>query len=89
MNMVFSRPIWSDTQPKNGRVSPLRMRSSESAKVSAGMVRNRMVTGDFATPKSAAITESWAVAINPPAPTSTKIRYIIQNTGSRATSPGE
>jgi hypothetical protein len=34
------------------------------------------------------MTESWAVATSPPAPTSTNIRYITQNTGSRATSLG-
>ena len=87
-NIVFSRPIWSDTQPKNGRVTPLSTRSIESAKVSAGMVMNSSVTGCLATPKSVAITESWAVAISPPAPTSTNIRYITQNTGCRATSTG-
>ena len=27
MNIVFSRPIWSDTQPKNGRQMPLSTRS--------------------------------------------------------------
>ena len=32
MNMVFSRPMLSDTQPI-GRVMPFRMRSIESAKV--------------------------------------------------------
>ncbi len=88
MNMVFSRPIWSDTQPKNGRVSPFNTRSIASAKVNAGIVRNSSVTGVFATPKSVAMTESCAVAINPPAPTRTNSRYISQNTGSRATSPG-
>src|SRR5262245_16764976 len=38
MNIVFSRPKKSNTQPKNGRVSSLSTRSIESAKVSAGNV---------------------------------------------------
>ena len=38
MNMVFSRPILSDTQPKNGRVKPFRTRSIVAAKVTAVMV---------------------------------------------------
>ncbi len=38
MNIVFSRPIWSDTQPKNGRHMPLSTRSIVNAKVSAGSV---------------------------------------------------
>ena len=35
----------SDTQPKNGRVTPFRMRSIESAKVSAGKVMPTRLTG--------------------------------------------
>jgi len=35
MNIVLSRPMLSDTQPKNGRQKPLSTRSIESAKVSA------------------------------------------------------
>ena len=35
-NMVFSRPRWSDTQPKNGRVNPFSTRSMVAAKVNAG-----------------------------------------------------
>ena len=45
MNIVFSRPIWSETQPKNGRVSPFNMRSIVAAKVSAGIVIHSTVTG--------------------------------------------
>ena len=76
MNMVFSRPILSDTQPKNGRVRPFNTRSIESAKVSAGKVRPRMLTGTSATLKSLAIGASCAVAIRPPAQTSTNMMYI-------------
>src|SRR5262249_100500 len=52
MNIVFSRPIWSDTQPKNGRVSPFKTRSIDSAKVSAGTVNPRRDTGTLAISKS-------------------------------------
>jgi hypothetical protein len=48
MNIVFSRPILSDTQPKNGRQSPLSTRSMVSAKVSAGSVKPTSDTGMFA-----------------------------------------
>ena len=88
MNMVFSRPIWSDTQPKNGRVMPFSTRSIDSAKVSAGRVMPIRVTGTPATLKSLAIGASCAVAIRPPAPTSTNIRYITQKIGVFSISPG-
>ena len=81
MNIVFSRPIWSDTQPKNGRVRPFSTRSIDSAKVSAGRVMPSRLTGTSATLKSLAIGASCAVAIRPPAPTSTNIRYITQKIG--------
>ncbi len=35
--IVDSRPIWSDTQPKNGRVSPFVTRDKVSDKGSAAM----------------------------------------------------
>ena len=37
MNIVISRPMRSDTQPKNGRVSPLVKRDSVSDSGSAAM----------------------------------------------------
>ena len=45
MNMVFSRPRKSETQPKNGRVSPLKTRSIVNANVNAGRVMPIDVTG--------------------------------------------
>ena len=45
MNMVFSRPIKSETQPKKGRVNPLRTRSIVNANVNAGSVMPINVTG--------------------------------------------
>ena len=46
--MVFSRPMWSDTQPKNGRVTPFSTRSIVAAKVSAGSVMPMRLTGTSA-----------------------------------------
>src|SRR5437773_353572 len=54
-NIVFSRPSRSETQPKNGRLTPLRIRSRDSAKVSAGSVSPMRRTGESAMPKSFAI----------------------------------
>ena len=81
MNIVFSRPIWSDTQPKNGRQTPLSTRSMVSANVSAGSVSPISDTGRVSILKSLAIGPSWATAIRPPAPTMTNMAYITQNTG--------
>lgn len=88
MNIVFSRPILSEIQPKNGRVRPLRMRSKVAAKVTAVMVIAISVTGVSAIFQSAAIGFRLAVTINPPAPTITNMKYISQNTGWRSTSVG-
>ena len=88
MNIVFSRPMLSDTQPKNGRVTPFSMRSIESAKVSAGRVMPIRLTGTLATLKSLAIGASCAVAISPPAPTSTNMTYITQKIGDASISHG-
>ena len=46
MNIVFSRPMWSDTQPKNGRQMPLSTRSIDNANVRAGSVNPRIETGN-------------------------------------------
>ena len=43
MNIVFSRPMWSDTQPQNGRVKPLRTRSTSMASTTAD-IPNAIVT---------------------------------------------
>src|SRR5271166_5043031 len=89
MNMVGSRPMLSETQPKNGRVNPFSARSSESAKVRAGRVTPMRLTGTSATPKSLAIGPSWAVAIRPPAAIMTNIAHISQNAGVFAICSGE
>ena len=47
---MFSRPIWSETQPKNGRVRPLVTRDSVSDSGSAAMPS----TSTWATPNSLA-----------------------------------
>ncbi len=88
ISIVFSRPILSDTQPKNGRVTPFRMRSIDSAKVNAGRVMPMRLTGTASILKSWAIGASCAVAISPPAPTSTNIAYMTQKIGERIISNG-
>ena len=81
MNIVFSRPSLSDTQPKNGLAAPLNTRSIDSAKVSAGNVRPTRVTSTLATLKSSAICARFAVASSPPTPMRTNMTYMIQNVG--------
>ena len=88
MNMVASRPMWSDTQPHKGRVRPLVTRSIVSAKVSAGNVMPSRLTGTPATSKSSAIGASWAVKVRPPALTRTNMTYSSQKSGERRTSFG-
>ena len=88
MNIVCSRPMWSDTQPKNGRDNPLSTRPIDNAKLSAGMVRPSINTGTSAIAKSAATGASCAVAIRPPVPTITNIAYSSQNGSDLRTSAG-
>src|SRR6266852_5011974 len=88
MNIVFSRPIWSDIQPKNGRDTPLSTSPTDSAKLSAGMVSPRIDTATLSIAKSLATGASWAVTVRPPAPTMTNIAYISQNGGDLSTREG-
>src|SRR5262249_55960955 len=88
MNMVFSRPIRSDTQPKNGRDKPLSTSPMDNAKVSAGMVSPNSDTGTLSIAKSLAMGASCAVAIRPLLPTMTNIAYISQNGGDLSTGEG-
>ncbi len=88
MNIVFSRPMWSDTQPKNGRDTPLSTSPIDNAKPSAGMVSPSIDTGMLSIAKSLATGASWAVTIRPPVPTMTNIAYISQNGGDFSTSAG-
>lgn len=87
-NIVRSRPRWSETQPKNGRVTPFMTRSSDSAKVSAGSVRPSAETGTSATLKSLAMGASCATTIRPPAATMTNPAYMIQNIPVRTACAG-
>ena len=86
--MVFSRPMMSDTQPKNGRARPLQMLSMTSAALNVVAVKNRMVTSRSASLKSAAMGAICAVAIRPDAETNTNMRYRSQNTGALSMSGG-
>ena len=71
--IVCSRPRWSDTHPKNGRLTPFSTRFIDSANGSAGSVMPNSDTGESATPKSLAIGVSCAVAMSPPVAVSTNI----------------
>ena len=73
--------MWSLTQPQNGRVTPLRMRSSERAKGTTAIAANPRFTFDLSTPRSFATEASTPVAMRPPTPMSVIIAYISQKTG--------
>src|SRR5262249_18964775 len=77
--MVFSRPMWSEIHPQNGRQRPLITRSAWAAKGRAIKVHHRNLMGTLSTPKSRAMGASWAVAIKPPVATMVIITYISQN----------
>ncbi len=83
--MVCSRPIVSETQPKNGRPKPSKMRSSEIANVSAAIWKPASVTGVLAILKSCAMGPICAAVISPPEATMTKTAYITQKIGLRST----
>ena len=89
MNIVFSRPMWSDTQPKNGRVTPLSTRSIASAKVSAGSVRPSRLDRDVGDLEvlgdRAELRGRHQAARRHHRRTSA---YMTQNTGVRTISPG-
>jgi len=78
--IVFSRPIWSDSQPKNGRVKPLVMRSTVKANGNAA----RPNTRTFATPKSREKAANCEMIINPPVDIIVIIANSSQNTGARS-----
>ena len=78
--IVFSRPIWSDNQPKNGRVRPLVMRSTVSASGNAATPN----TMTFATPKSREKAANCEMIINPPVDIIVIMPNSSQNTGWRS-----
>ena len=51
------------------------------------MVRPKTLTGASFTPRSWAMTPSWATAIRPPVTVPMNIAHITQNTGVRTASP--
>ena len=73
--MVYSRPIWSDSQPKKGRPTPSKMRLSETAKIPAAMVIPNRSTGTLSSLRSMAIGFTEAVMDRPPAAISTNMMY--------------
>src|SRR5580698_2368266 len=77
ISMVFSRPIRSDTQPKNGRVNPLVIRSSVNANGSAAMPK--IVRS--AIPKLRMNGANCEITIRPPVDIMVIMRNSSQNTG--------
>ncbi len=82
--MVFSRPMRSDTQPKNGRVRPLVMRSIDSAKGSAGRPKTR----ESARPQSREKAPNWEMTIRPELAIIVIMTNISQKIGVRSISAG-
>ena len=76
--------MWSETQPKNGRVSPLVMRSTVSASGSAA----KPSTITLATPKSRANGANCEMIMRPPVDIMVIITNISQKTPVRSISPG-
>ena len=89
MPIVFSRPIWSDTQPKNGRVKPLVMRSKVSANGIAASVTPRMTTVVVASmPNALAKLVNCVITMRPPVDIIDIMTNISQNTGVFSISSG-
>ena len=75
--MVFSRPIRSETQPKNGRVNPLVIRSNVSANGNAAIPK--IVTS--AMPKLRMTGANCEITIRPPVDIMVIMTNSSQNTG--------
>src|SRR5271154_5183815 len=89
-NIIYSRPIQSDRNPKSGRPSPFMKLLIESETIIAGPTAPRIATGVLAIPNALAIWESWAATIRPVDAIKTKAAYIAQKTGlQRVLSGGE
>ncbi len=84
ITIVFSRPIRSDSQPKNGRVRPFVIRSSDSASGSSGSPN----TMAFAIPKSRVNAAICEVTINPAVDIIVIMMNINQKIGVRSISAG-
>ncbi len=84
MAIVFSRPMRSETQPKNGRVRPLVMRSNVSANGNAESPN----TMTLATPKSREKAANCEMIIRPPVDIIVIMKNISQNTPLRSISFG-
>ena len=79
--------MWSEIQPNNGRETPFMMRSIISASGSEAITAKCRSTLNSFTPRSVAITPSWATAIMPPVTTRINITNISQNSRVRMASP--
>ena len=65
---------------------PFITRSSISAKGSAAMAKKYRLTWNSFTPRSCAMTPSWATAIRPPVTVQVNMSSMTQNTGVRRAS---
>jgi hypothetical protein len=83
-SMVFSRPIRSETQPKNGRVRPLVNRSKVRASGSAAIP----YTVTEVMPKSLAKAPICEITISPDVDISVNITNISQKTVDRSIADG-
>ena len=84
MAIVFSRPMRSEIQPKNGRVSPLVMRSIVSASGNAAKPKRT----NLVTPKSRENEANCEMIISPPVDIMVIMKNISQNTFVRSISRG-
>src|SRR5271165_24395 len=73
--MVYSRPIWSDSQPKNGRPTPSNIRFSDNANTNAGKTKPNNSTGILSILRSLAMGAMDAAMVRPPAAINTNITY--------------
>ena len=73
-NMVFSRPMWSESQPKKVRDAPFIRLFSERANGSAPSVIPSSETWTFARLKFSAMGPNWATTISPPVATMVNMR---------------
>ena len=78
--IVFSRPIVSDTHPKIGRVSPLAMRSIDSARGTAAVPN----TSVLPRPKSVAKLLKFDTTMRPPVDIMVIMTNISQKIGERS-----
>jgi len=81
MNIVFSRPIMSEIQPKNRTRQAVEHAIDGGRKRHSGHGHADQRDRNGVDLQSTAIGFRLAVTINPPAPTMTNMKYISQKIG--------